>query len=246
MIIAAFDLETTGLDKHTDRVIEIGVALYSTGHKRFLDSVGQLVKSDVAVSSKITKITGIQQAAVDHFGYEEDNALTTVLDFIKQADAVIGHNIRSFDWPFLENWAKRKGMSVDNKLVVDTFEDIPGVLPEKLITMCANAGFLLADSHSALADAQGSLKLAVHYGIDLVVERAKIPMVIVQSHAPRTDSNSENKEFKFRWAPAPYKIWWRSVKESDVEELAKEVPFSISVLDKSVTVDQLRGQTKSA
>jgi hypothetical protein len=85
------------------------------------------------------------------------------------------------------------------------------------------------------------LKLAVHYGIEKVVERARTPTVIVRSHAPRTESNSENKEAKFRWAPAPYKMWWKAVKETDVEELAKDVPFSISVLDKSVTVEQLKG-----
>jgi len=241
MILAALDFETTGLDRHKDRVVELGVALYSTGHSRFLDSVGQLVKSDVAVTPKITKITGIRPEAVLTFGYEEVDALDTVVEFVSQADAVIGHNIRHFDWPLLQNWGKRLGVAIPDKLVVDTYEDIPGVNPEKLITMCAEAGFLLSDAHSALADCQASLKLAMHYGIERVVERARIPSVIVQSHAPRTDSNSENKEFKFRWAPRPYGFWWRAVKETDVEELAQQVPFSISVLDKSVTVEQLRG-----
>ncbi len=242
MIIAALDFETTGLDKHNDRVIEIGVSLYSTGHKRFLDSVGQLVKSDVAISPFITGKTGIQPSAVEHFGYEEESALSTVFEFINQADAVIGHNIRSFDWPILGNWAKRKGIILPESLVVDTYEDCPyGVKQGTLVSMCADAGFLLTDAHSALADCIGSLKLGLHYGIETVVERARIPFVAVQSHAPRTPTNSENKEFKFRWAPKPYNIWWKAVKESDVELLAKDVPFSISVLDKSVSLEELRG-----
>jgi len=242
MIITALDFETTGLDKHKDRVLEIGVALYSTGHKRFLDSVGQLVKADAAISPKITSITGIRPEAVATFGYEEESSLSTIFEFVNQADAVIGHNIRDFDWPFLQNWAKRAGVILPEKLVVDTYYDCPyGVKQGTLVAMCAEAGFLLADAHQALADAQGSLKLAVHYGIETVVARAQMPVVVVRSHAPRTDTNSDNKEFKFRWAPAPYKFWWKAVKESDVELLAQEVPFSISVLDKSVTVEQLKG-----
>lgn len=242
MIITALDFETTGLDRHKDRVVEIGVALYSTGHRRFLDSVGQLVKSDIAITPRITKITGIRPEAAFTFGYEEEDALNTVVEFVEQSEAVVGHNIRDFDWPFLQNWGKRMGVAVPDRLVVDTYEDCPyGVKQGSLVAMCAEAGFLLSDAHQALADAQGSLKLAVHYDIEKVVERARTPVVIVQSLAPRTETNSENKEFKFRWAPAPYKIWWKAVKESDIEQLGREVPFSISVLDKSVTVEQLKG-----
>jgi DNA polymerase III alpha subunit (gram-positive type) len=240
MIACALDFETTGTDRQKDRVIELGVSLYSTGQKRFLDSVGQLVQTDVAISSKISDITGIYPNAVSKFGYEEANAFETLATFLTASDFVIGHNIRSFDWPIAQAWAKRRGISLPDILVVDTFEDIPGVPPEALITMCAKAGFLLADAHSALADAQASLKLAVHYGIDAVVERAKIPTVVVQSLAPRTATNSENKEAKFRWKPAPYNIWWKAVKETDVEELAKSLPFRITVLDKSVSLEDLR------
>lgn len=238
MIIAPFDLETTGVDKNNDRVIEIGVNLYSTGHRRFFDSVGQLVKSTVPVSKKITSITGIQQEAVDGFGYTEENALTTILDFAEQAGIVLGHNIRSFDWPFVEKWAKRLGLSVPSVLLVDTFEDIPGVPPESLITMCAKAGFVF-DAHSALADSQAAMRLAMYHNIDVVVERAKMPTVIVRSLAPRTATNSENKEAKFRWNPE-FRIWWKAVKELDIQELANSLPFKISVLDKTITLEQLR------
>lgn len=242
MIICALDVETTGLDKQKDRVIEIGVALYSTGQKKYLDSVGQLVQSDgVAVTDEITAITGITQAAVDKFGYDPADALATIINFVEQADAVLGHNIRYFDWPIIENWAKRPGVSLPPVLLVDTMEDIPGVDGEQLITMCAKRGFVNPEQHSALNDAQATMKLAMSYDIDTIVARAKIPSVIVQSHAPRTSTNSENKKYKFRWAPAPFSFWWKAVKETDVKELANRVPFQISVLDKSYSVEQLRG-----
>ena len=241
MIIACFDVETTGLDKQKDRVIEIGVCLYSTGQKKYLDSVGQLVQSDgVQVSQEITDITGITQGAVDRFGYDPADALNTVIEFVKQADAVLGHNIRYFDWPIVENWAKRLGVNLPPVLLVDTMEDIPGVDGEQLITMCAKKGFVNPEQHSALNDAQATMKLAMSYDIDAIVARAKIPTVIVQSHAPRTPTNSENKKYKFRWSPER-KVWYKAIKETDVQELANRAPFEISVLDKSVTIEQLRG-----
>jgi DNA polymerase-3 subunit epsilon len=241
MILAPLDVETTGLDKQKDRVIELGVCLYSTGQKKYLDSVGQLVQSDgVAVTAEITGITGITQAAVDNFGYDPADALNTLIEFVTQADAVIGHNIRYFDWPIIENWAKRLGRQLPSVLLVDTMEDIPGVEGEQLITMCAKKGFVNPEQHSALNDAQATMKLAMSYDIDTIVARAKIPTVIVQSLAPRTTNNSENKKYKFRWNP-DLKIWWKAVKETDVQELANRVPFQISVLDKSVSIEQLRG-----
>lgn len=240
-ILCPLDVETTGLDKVKDRVIELGVCLYSTGQKKYLDSVGQLVQSDgVPVTAEITGITGITQAAVDKFGYDPADSLNTLIEFVSQADAVIGHNIRFFDWPVIENWAKRLGVSLPSVLLVDTMEDIPGVEGEQLITMCAKKGFVNPEQHSALNDAQATMKLAMSYNVDEIVERAKIPTVVVQSLAPRTTNNADNKKYKFRWNP-DLKIWWKAVKETDVQELANRVPFAISVLDKSVSIEQLRG-----
>jgi DNA polymerase III subunit epsilon len=239
MIVAAFDFETTGLDKEADRVVELGVTLFSTGHKRVLESMGHYVKGDVKVTPKVTKITKIRQEAIDAFGYDERESLEALFDYFLQADAVLGHNIRSFDWPVVENWAKRLGMTPPSVFLVDTFEDIPDATPGSLVTMMAEAGLLLSDAHSALADADGSLRLARHYGIEDVIERAKIPTVAVQSHAPRTKTNSDNKEAKFRWNPT-YKFWWKAVKETEVEALAKEVPFPISLVDKSIPIEYLR------
>ena len=232
MIIVPFDFETTGTDRDNDRVIEVGASIYSTGHKRYFESVGMLVNPlGVAVTEEITNITGIQQSAVDRYSYNDLDALVTLVEFIDQADAVLGHNVRSFDWPILERWAKRHEVALPNVLIVDTFEDIPGVEPESLITMCAKAGFVY-DAHSALADSQASMRLAMYHGIDEIVKRASVPQVAVRSHAPRTTDNAENKKYKFRWNPE-HKIWWKSVKETDVQALANKVPFEISVLDKS-------------
>lgn len=238
MILLSYDVESTGLDKQKDRIVEMGLVLYSTGQRKILESTGFLVQSDgVAITPEITEITGITQAAVDKFGYEQPDAFDTLLHFAGQADAVIGHNIVRFDMPMTYNTGDRLKKLFPPKLLIDTMTDIPGVKGEQLITMAAKHGWVNPNQHSAEDDAKDVLKLSSFYDIDKIVERAKSPMVILQSHQGR-NNNADAKKFKFRWSP-PLKTWWKLVKEMDVAELIKEAPFDISRLDKSVTLEML-------
>jgi len=244
VILLSYDIEATGLDKQKDRIIEVGLALYSTGQQKILESTSFLVQSDgVAISQEITEITGITQAAVDRFGYEPLSALEDVFKFMGQAEAVIGHNVLRFDKPMTDNTAVRLGKVPPSMLWIDTMTDIPGVKGEQLITMCAKAGILLSGAHSALVDAMGVLGMVKYHdqfegrSFESMVERAKSPSVLVQSHQDR-NNNADAKKFKFRWNPQ-MKIWWKLVKEMDMPELVNQAPFDVSRIDKSITVEQL-------
>jgi DNA polymerase-3 subunit epsilon len=237
MILLALDLETTGLSITDDRPIEIGMVLHSTGQNRTLEATSFLIKSEVPVSDEVTKITGITQAAVNKFGYDPESGLQTVQEWFENADAIIGHNVIRFDKRMLDAWVKRHSASYPDKLWIDTMTDIPGVAGEKLGYMAANHGFLNLFPHGALADCQTVLKMVSMYNIDEIAKRASIPTVVVQSHQDR-NHNQDAKQQKFRWNP-DRKIWWRAVKETDVEELAKVCPFDISIADKSIDLEQL-------
>jgi DNA polymerase III epsilon subunit-like protein len=227
MLILSLDFECTGLDFVKDRVIEVGAILWSSGQKRALESQGFLVSSDVPVTSEITKITGITQSAVDRYGYESGESLSVVLDFMAQADAVIGHNVVRFDKRMLQSWADREGVPVPDKLWIDTFTDLPETFATKLGYMAADAGFVNLFCHGALTDCLTVLKLVEKYDINAVVERAKSPMVVVQAHQARHE-NELAKKAKFRWRPET-KQWWKFVKECDLEEFGKTLPFDYSV-----------------
>jgi DNA polymerase III alpha subunit (gram-positive type) len=237
MILLAFDLETTGLNITDDRPIEVGLILHSTGQNRTLESTSFLVKSDVVVSTEVTEITGITQAAVNKFGYDSESGLRTVQEWFENADAIIGHNVLRFDKRVLDAWVKRHGASLPDKLWIDTMTDIPGVAGEKLGYMAANHGFLNLFPHGALADCQTVLKMASMYNIDEIVKRANTPTIVVRAHQDK-NHNQDAKKQKFRWNP-DYKIWWKAVKQTDVEELSKVCPFDISIADKSIDLDQL-------
>src|ERR1700685_1108474 len=119
MILLGYDIETTGLDKVKDRAIEIGLTLYSTGQRRTLESLGQIVASEEVVTEEITSITGITQAAVEKFGYSQEDAFSTVREFANMADAIVAHNGRRFDIPFTLNWANRLQTTFPDKLLID-------------------------------------------------------------------------------------------------------------------------------
>lgn len=229
-------------------MIEVGLSLYSTGQNRVLESTGFLVQSDgVLITPEITEITGITQAAAAKFGYEPTEALNIIETFVEQADAILAHNGNRFDRILTENTSKRLAFatlsqSLSNKIWIDTMTDIPGVKGEQLITMCAKVGVLMSGAHGALVDASSTLEMARRHSLDPVksfdkmVERAKSPLVLIQSHQEKYD-NEQVKKFKFRWNPG-LKIWWKAVKEMDIEELQK-APFNWSRIDKSITLEQL-------
>jgi DNA polymerase-3 subunit epsilon len=226
MLILGFDTETTGLNVETDRVIEVGAILYSSGQKKCLESAGYLVKSDVPISSFITGLTGITQSAVDTFGYDSKDALETLLDMMNQSHAIVGQNVIRFDKRMVEAWAARHGLAVPEKLWIDTRTDLPGVESKTLSYMACDAGFLNMFPHSALSDVQTVLKLLSMHDIDAVVARAKEPTVILKAHVSY-ENNDLAKKRKFGWYPAA-KIWYKVVKQSDVQAETTHGEFDVS------------------
>jgi DNA polymerase-3 subunit epsilon len=226
MILMGFDMETTGLDVINDRPIEVGAILYSTGQARTLESAGFLVKSDVAVSSFITKLTGIMPSALEKFGYESLDALETVIDMANQAEAIVGQNVLRFDKRVVEAWAARHQLKFPEKLWIDTRTDLPGVESKSLSYMAADHGFLNLFPHGALTDVQTCLKIVSMYDINVVVARAKEPIVILRAHVSY-ENNGVAKARKYGWFPAA-KIWYKVVKQSDVPAETSHGEFEVS------------------
>ena len=227
MIVASYDVESSGLDVNKDHVIEVGITLYSTGQKKCLASHGFLVKTDLAISAEITKLTGITKQATEKFGQHPQEAFINTSRLMQEADAIIGHNVIRFDKRITESWANRVSSEMPNKLWIDTYTDLPDTEPKKLILLAAEKGFLNMFPHSALSDTMTVVKILESYDIDRVVERAKSPTVVVQAHQNRYQ-NDLAKKSKFRWLPEK-KLWWRFVKEMDLENFAKDLQFDISV-----------------
>ncbi len=230
MIVVGLDLESTGLDKAKDRPIEVGVALWTTKYNRSLDTRAFLVQSDdVKVTDEITGITGITQAMTDKYGYTPAEGYDETMFFVDRAEAIVAFNGRRFDIPMIQQWAKRVAREFPDKLVIDPFEDLP-MRGQELITMCAKMG-IYYDPHEAGADVGAMLRLMGKFDFETVLTRAKSPVVVVRSMQGRNE-NDKVKKHRFRWNPER-KIWWRAVKEMDLNDLSAAVnnEFGLQVLD---------------
>jgi DNA polymerase III epsilon subunit-like protein len=238
LILLSLDFETTGLNVVEDRVIEVGAVLYSTGQHKCLDSIGSLVKTDKEITPYITGITNCHPVAVREYGYEPSDVLPIITGMMDSADYMMGYNCRRFDFYLLYHWMHREGITMPQKLWIDIYADLPWQVPTgKLSHTAADHGILNLFPHSALADCQTTLAIANKYDPQLLVDRARSPLVILRSHAERTATNSEVKQWKFRWN-ASRKWWWKAVKEQDVDDVVKTVPFNVSI-EKDATFEEL-------
>lgn len=230
MILGVLDFESTGTDVLQDEVTEAGQILFTTGQSRVLESSSYFVAGDRPIPKEVEDKVGITNAARKRFGYDNRDSLMGILDWLKKVDAVAGHNILQFDWELLKNWASHYNQTLPQTLVIDTMWDLPGYPGRNLQHMCADHGFLNLMPHCAMADCQSTLALITHrnYALEKIVERAKSPIVILQSHQP-FEHNEQAKKRKFHWNDQPGHIWWKAVKEIDVEEIAKEAPFDVSI-----------------
>src|SRR6267154_4777228 len=100
MIVVGLDLETTGLNKVTDRPIEACVTLWTTNFNRSLDSRSLLIQSDgVKIPAEVTEKTGITQSMSDKFGYAPGEAFEEVENWVQRAEVIVAFNGKRFDVP---------------------------------------------------------------------------------------------------------------------------------------------------
>lgn len=239
MILGVLDFETTGTDVLQDEVTEVGQIIYSTGQKRIIESTSFFVAGDRPIPKVVEEKTGITNAARNKKGYDPQDSLMGTLDWLTKVDAVAGHNINQFDWELLRIWASHYNQVLPPMLLIDTMWDLPGVQGRQLLHMAADDGFLPAGTHGAMVDCQTTLRLISNRLaiFDQIVERAKSPIVILQSlqafnnNEQAKDRNASWNQIggSFHWNDQPGHIWWKAIKECDVESIAKLAPFDVTI-----------------
>ena len=149
----ALDLETTGLNSASDRIIDVGAVKFRGDEK--IDEFHSLVNPRTALSEFIISLTGITQADVDTA--PDWNAVRDDLqEFIGNA-RLVGHNVE-FDVGFLRS----HGIYVD-KLSYDTEQMARVTLPQGpefgLGRLAQRFSIVHDDPHRALSDALASRDL---------------------------------------------------------------------------------------
>ncbi len=149
-----FDLETTGLNNKSDKIIEIGAVKVKNGE--IIDRFSTFVYPERHIEPKISKLTGIYDEMVEGYGTEED-IVPEFMGFIGDS-VLVAHNA-GFDVGFLRRFAKEKGDNIDNT-VIDTLELSRALLPAlnnfKLDTVCDELNISLENHHRAVHDAEAT------------------------------------------------------------------------------------------
>ena len=127
---AVVDIETTGTDPKTDRIIQFGCVLIEDG--KIVTHFSTDINPDQPIPAQIQTLTGITNQRIKRAPYFEDVA-QTITNLL--ADTIfVAHNIH-FDYPFLSNELERCGMPPLTIPGIDTVE-----LEGKHFTTMVNQG----------------------------------------------------------------------------------------------------------
>lgn len=153
------DMEMTGLNPRTEKIIEIGAGKIRDG--KLTETFSCFVNPGRKLSEKTTQITGITDEMLKD-GREFEEIMPPLLDFIGE-DVLVGHNI-IFDYSFLKKSVLNhmpKGTKFERK-GIDTLKIARGFLPgtqkKTLSALCQYYG-IAYEPHRALNDALATWQL---------------------------------------------------------------------------------------
>ena len=186
--LAVIDLETTGVDVHNDRIVEVAVIRLEPGKPTI--RYRRLVDPGIAIPEAATAIHGIRDEDV------EDEplfpAITRSLVKVLDGADIAGFNVRRFDLPMLCAEFTRAGSAfvLTDRAIVDPltifFEREPRNLTAALRFYCGREH---EGAHGALADAEAALAILdaqiAHYD--------DLPATVAELHATRSDIDIAGK-----------------------------------------------------
>ena len=216
----AVDVETTGLDRETDSIIELAVQRF-----RF-DGLGRVIQvgvprvwredPGVPLDSRITKLTGL--AADDLAGQVIDEA--AAVEILSSADIIVAHNA-AFDRPFID----RRLPAIAGKPWACSMAELDwlelGFDGRALAHLLSQCGWFY-EGHRAENDILALIYLLAHGLPDGETILAKLiacsekPTYRVNAVDAPFDAKDRLKSRGYRWDSA-LRFWWKAIAEADKE-----------------------------
>lgn len=154
------DIETTGLSKTEDRIVELGAVRVKNG--KVVATYNELINPGITIPYFISQINGITNEMIQDSmtSYE---ALLKFENFILGTSFLVGHNIYYFDYPFLENEFKRAGLLLRKYKIEDTLwiakRKDKGLKSYSLKNLTERYGIENVTAHRALSDVLATFEL---------------------------------------------------------------------------------------
>lgn len=204
-MLAAFDLETTGVDVESDRIVTACVAMVDgTGQQR-PDVRTWLINPGVEIPAEATRIHRITNGMVQADGQDPADALAEIQGRLAAALSagipIVGHNVGGYDLSLLDREARRHGLApldpfpvIDTRVLskhVDPFRRkvSPTQGPHTLRT-CAEvfrAGWDDEQAHGAAYDALASARVAWRMGVIAHLPKDQRPKLASRASRDRFD-----------------------------------------------------------
>ena len=163
-IEAGIDIETTGLEYGEHRIVEIYIGLYR-GDK-LLREFNQRIDPQRSIAKEAQDVHKI--SAADLVGMPTWNFVApSVLAYLTKAETHIAHN-SGFDLPFITYELKRVGLTMPERLVIDTMQftwATPDGKKPSLKELC-----LACDVEYAETDQTGVGAHAADYDVDRMMQ----------------------------------------------------------------------------
>lgn len=203
MRYTAIDIEATGLNPQTERIIEIAAITREDGKEigRFSTLVRPVftgIAGMAELSERIVELTGITAAMLAD-APDEKTALTAFLDFMKDETVILGHNVNC-DYAYLKWAAARNGLEL-SYTGIDTLRLSrmlrPDLEKKTLSAMKEAYGICTECEHRAAEDAVASAmlyeKLKEEFGADHPEAFLPVPFSYkVKKQTPASKRQLEN------------------------------------------------------
>ncbi|MFA5954317.1 MAG: 3'-5' exonuclease [Patescibacteria group bacterium] len=114
------DIETTGFYyAGGDEIIEL--AAERVVNRVVVDRFHAFIRPSIAVPPAATAVHGLTDTFLAEHGSDAASVFQDFAKFVEQG-ILVGHNIRNFDFPFLEHHFSRHGLVMEALDLVDTLE----------------------------------------------------------------------------------------------------------------------------
>jgi len=221
--ICFIDLETTGVDKFSNEIIEVAMKLVSVDENTgniidVIDEYDSLQEPNSKITKIITEITGITNEMVEGKSIDWN----IVNNIVNNSDMMVAHNA-SFDRGFFDLVSDLSKEKIWCCSVNDINWSDLGFSNKKQELLCIWHGFYYS-SHRAMNDVNALIHLVTHKSyknekpLRQIINASKNSTYRIYAENFKYNEEKKNiiKNNKYKWDPVR-KVWWKEVKLDDLE-----------------------------
>jgi DNA polymerase-3 subunit epsilon len=224
LVAAVVDVETTGINPESDKIIELGICLFEYDRQkgriyRVLGSWEWFEDPGSPIPPEITKITGITDEMATGHRIDEQ----TVNDLLSRVVLLIAHHA-DFDRRFLE---KRFPAFATKHWACSRFDidwKAEGIRSSALEFVAYSLGFF-HDGHRAASDCRATIHALAQglpgtgrLALQALLEQARLPTWRLWARDAAIEKKDVLKARGYSWSPGEVgrpKCWYRDVSDAD-------------------------------